>query len=142
MAMVRRDWPTPYQCWLIVWPVVLFWLVLLGFAAYTDTHLPDGRGFDFLTVSLMITVQFLIASVSIRLMKGWEGFTIALAAFLMTKNVYWLWVMAFWLWPDYMAAQMWQATTLRFAIVRHRRHRILDLAATHSHRGHRPGIRR
>jgi hypothetical protein len=117
MAMVRRDWPTPYQCWLIVWPVVLFWLVLLGFAAYTDTHMPNGRGYDFITVALLVTVQFLIASVSLRLMKGWEGFTIALAAFLTIKNVYWLWVMAFWLWPDYMRAQMGHATVLRAAIV-------------------------
>jgi hypothetical protein len=96
---------------------VLFWLVLLGFAAYTDTHMPNGRGYDFITVALLVTVQFLIASVSLRLMKGWEGFTIALAAFLTIKNVYWLWVMAFWLWPDYMRAQMGHATVLRAAIV-------------------------
>jgi hypothetical protein len=112
-----RSWPNLYQCWQIVYPVVLLWIVLLGFAIYTDTHMPDERGADFLTVGLLVTVQFLLASVSLRLMKGRDGFTIALAAFLMIKNVYWLWVMAFWLWPSYMAGQMWQARALRLAIV-------------------------
>jgi hypothetical protein len=55
--------------------------------------------------------------VSIRLMKGRDGFTIALAAFLTVKNIYWLWVMAFWLWPDYMRGHMWHATALRAVIV-------------------------
>jgi hypothetical protein len=112
-----RNWPTLYQCWQIVWPVVVLWLVLLAFAAYTDTHMPEDRGADFLTVGLLITVQFLIASVSLRLMKGYEGFTIALAAFLTVKNVYWLWVMAFWLWPEYMRGHMWHAAALRAVIV-------------------------
>jgi hypothetical protein len=114
---MARNWPTPWQAWLIVWPVILLWITLLAFAVYKDTEMPNGRGWDFLTVSLMITVQFLIASVSIRLMKGYEGFTIALATFFTVKNIYWLWVMGFWLWPEYFSSQMWQPKVIRVAIV-------------------------
>jgi hypothetical protein len=104
--MSRDTWPTPWECWLIVWPVVLMWIGLLGFAAYTDTHLPDGRGYDMLTVAMLVTTQFLIVRVNLWLMHGYERFTVALSAFLSVKNLYWFWVMGYWLWPVYMTEHM------------------------------------
>ena len=106
-----------YRYWLVLWPAAVLWAVLLGFAAVKDVHIPDGRGFDMLAVSLLVTAQFLIVSTALRLMHGLDGFTVALSAFLSVKTLYWLWVMASWLWPAYVLAHRELLTALRFGIV-------------------------
>ncbi len=95
---------------------MLLWIALLSFTAYKGVHLPVGHEDDTLTIFLMVTAKLLFVTIALRLMEGLDGLTISVSALLIAACVYWLGLMAVWLWPIYFLSHPNFVTYLRYVI--------------------------
>lgn len=93
--------------WIALYPTVILWFVLVGFALWREADWPDDRMTweTFLVVNLLIEIFLLLALVMARRMVGWDWFTVSLIAFFTGVAAAFGMQQAFLLWPEFFSVR-------------------------------------
>jgi hypothetical protein len=89
--------------WDVIWPIVLLWIVLITTAFLTGAHAPEGDKLDFFLLATIGTFDYLLATLMLRRMQGWDILTIALSLVFLAKGSLWFLFTGFRLWPEFAA---------------------------------------